>query len=652
MTKEEFEFWLNQSEDKREENAPQKSTVKNQTPAAVPSDWAPTDDYAQAREVVERIVQAGANIGEDYNDYLKVNFAFASAFGEAGRELAEKVCGMSTKFEKKEFDKKYDNCLRSSHNAITIATFYQMAKDAGIDIRTTRQKARPFAPIAESHRHSERSENSNSLIINNEENLENTEGDCECANRANEELDLNFHSYFSEKIDESDWCPFLRTVIRTMDTPEGKDKMALITINMLSGVTPNYYSIYGNKVIYPPLYNIFYGPAGSLKGEIDDTKHLLTPLKLEVQEEYAMAMNKYELEHAQWEAKGNKKERGERGPEPKKPDFRIPLIPGDSSASKVIKHLKANGKMGAVLFESEAKVIANTLSADYGKQWSSILLKAAHHETVSHTRVEDDRFIEIEEPRLAVGLTCTPGLLPKLFPSFEDGLGSRFLYLGLKRKKGWRNPFLQSEKILADVFKDLGKEFLVLYHEMIKLGNRRIQFLFTKEQQEQFNAYFEPLTDEQTAMLGDGSESFIYRLGLQGTRIAMMLTLLRRFGEWERNEPFFGPHEQAIQCTEKDFQLMIKMVDTLVNHTATIYASLAKEEDLNPFKHQVNMHSGERRFYDALPMDFNTEIIDQTVRELGMNPQTTKRYLSDFVNKHHVAKRVTTGHYQKINLKK
>ena len=648
MNKEEFEFWLNQSNDKREENAaPQKSKqVNNQI------DWAPTDDYAHFIEVKDRIIRSGICITDDYNDWFRVLMAIANTYGESGRKDAEELSAMSTKFNQAEFDKKYDNCLGCSHNTITIATFYQMAKDAGIDIRMTRQKTRPFAPIAESHGHLEKNENNNSLIINRIEILESTEGDCESANYANEEMDLNFHSYFSEKIDENDWCPFLRTVVGTMDTPEGKDKMAMITINMLSGVTPNYYSIYGNKVIYPPLYTIFYGPAGSLKGEIDDTKHLLTPLKLEVQEEYAMAMNKYELEHAQWEARGNKKERSERGPEPKKPDFRIPLIPGDSSASKVIKHLKANGKMGAVLFESEAKVIANTLSADYGKQWSSILLKAAHHETVSHTRVEDDRFIEIEEPRLAVGLTCTPGLLPKLFPSFEDGLGSRFLYLGLKRKKGWRNPFLQSEKILAEVFKDLGKEFLVLYHEMIKLGNRRIQFLFTKEQQDRFNAYFEPLTDEQTEMLGDGSESFIYRLGLQGTRIAMMLALLRRFGEWDRNEPFFGPHEQAIQCTEKDFQLMIKMVDTLVNHTAAIYASLAREEDLNPFKHQVNMHSGERRLYDALPFEFNTGIIEQTVRELGMNPQTTKRYLSDFVNKHHVAKRITTGHYRKINVKK
>ena len=61
-----------------------------------------------------------------------------------------------------------------------------------------------------------------------------------------------------------------------------------------------------NKVIYPPLYNIFYGPSGSLKGEIDDTKHLLTPLKLKVQGEYAMAMSQYEQEYTQWEAQGNK----------------------------------------------------------------------------------------------------------------------------------------------------------------------------------------------------------------------------------------------------------------------------------------------------------------------------------------------------------
>ena len=49
----------------KKENAPQKSTVKNQTPAATLGDWAQTEDYAKAREVVERIVQAGIDLTDD-----------------------------------------------------------------------------------------------------------------------------------------------------------------------------------------------------------------------------------------------------------------------------------------------------------------------------------------------------------------------------------------------------------------------------------------------------------------------------------------------------------------------------------------------------------------------------------------------------------
>lgn len=652
MTDFDMNYWLNMSNEEREANAPQKSTVTNHTPAATQGGWANTDDYAQAREVVNRLRGSGTCISDDYNDYLKVNFAFAHAFGESGRSLAEAVCAMSSKFDAADFNKKYDNCLRTGNGSITIATFYQMARDAGVDIRTSRPETPPFATFAESHSHTKYSEKDKPLIINENKETHMAEAACEPANGANGTETPATNSHFSDKIDEADWCPFMRKAISPMDTAEGKDKMALITLNMISGVIPNYYSIYSNKVVYPTLYIIYYGPAGSLKGEIADAVHVLTPLKREAQASYAREMATYEQEHAQWEAKGGRKERSERGPEPQKPDFITPLIPGDSSASKVIRHLKANGQMGASLFESEARVISNTLSADYGKQWSTILLKAAHHETVSHTRVEDDRFIEIEEPRLAVGLTCTPGLLPKFFPSFEDGLGSRFLYKRLERKIGWRNPFQQTDKILADTYKELGEEFLELYHELLKLGNRRIQFLMTEDQQNRFNEYFAPLTEEQTDMLGEGSESFIYRLGIQGNRIAMLLALLRRYCEWDRTRPLFEPNEQAIICTDTDFRTMLEMVDTLVNDTAKIYASLAKEEDLNPFNHKVNLNAGERRLYDALPDEYDTEIIRQVVRQVEIKPATAKRYIGDFVNKHQIAERITTGHYRKTNLRK
>ena len=634
----------------KQENAPQKSTVKNQTPAATHGDWAQTDDYAKAREVVERIVLAGIDLTDDYNDWFRIGSALAYGLGESGRELYHEVSCMSSKYNVAECDKKYDNCLRTGNGSITLGTFFQMAKDAGINISATRHTN--VADIAMSHQQTENREKHNSLIINDYENLKDSGSRCECAKIANDEEDICSQSYFSSKINDTAWCPFLRAVADTMDTPEGKDKMLLATLNMLSGVIPNYYGLYSGKVVYPPLYIIYYGPAGSLKGEIADATHLLTPLKKELQGVYAKEMDTYEQEHALWDAKGGRKERSERGPEPKKPDFRTPLIPGDSSASKVIKHMKANGSMGGTLFESEARVISNTLSSDFGKQWSTILLKTAHHETISLTRVEDDRFIEIEEPRMAVGLTCTPGLLPKFFPSFEDGLGSRFLFWRLNRKFGWRNPFLDNQQPLSETYKELGKEFLELYHEMDKLGERRIQFLLTKEQQNFFNEYFSPLTEEVTELLGDGSESFIYRLGTQGFRIAMLLTLFRRFCSWDRTHPLFEPEEQAIQCEEIDFSIMITMVDTLVNHTIKIYASLAKEDDSNPFIHHVNLNDGEKRLYRALPTEFNSEIIEQTLAQLGIKPETAKRYLSDFVKKHHVAERLAKGHYRKINIKK
>ena len=634
----------------KQENAPQKSTVKNQTPAATHGDWAQTDDYAKAREVVERIVLAGIDLTDDYNDWFRIGSALAYGLGESGRELYHEVSCMSSKYNVAECDKKYDNCLRTGNGSITLGTFFQMAKDAGINISATRHTN--VADIAMSHQQTENREKHNSLIINDYENLKDSGSRCECAKIANDEEDICSQSYFSSKINDTAWCPFLRAVADTMDTPEGKDKMLLATLNMLSGVIPNYYGLYSGKVVYPPLYIIYYGPAGSLKGEIADATHLLTPLKKELQGVYAKEMDTYEQEHALWDAKGGRKERSERGPEPKKPDFRTPLIPGDSSASKVIKHMKANGSMGGTLFESEARVISNTLSSDFGKQWSTILLKTAHHETISLTRVEDDRFIEIEEPRMAVGLTCTPGLLPKFFPSFEDGLGSRFLFWRLNRKFGWRNPFLDNQQPLSETYKELGKEFLELYHEMDKLGERRIQFLLTKEQQNFFNEYFSPLTEEVTELLGDGSESFIYRLGTQGFRIAMLLTLFRRFCSWDRTHPLFEPEEQAIQCEEIDFSIMITMVDTLVNHTIKIYASLAKEDDSNPFIHHVNLNDGEKRLYRALPTEFNSEIIEQTLAQLGIKPETAKRYLSDFVKKHHVAERLAKGHYRKINIRK
>lgn len=247
MTKEEFEFWLNQSNDKREENAaPQKSKqVNNQI------DWAPTDDYAHFIEVKDRIIRSGICITDDYNDWFRVLMAIANTYGESGRKDAEELSAMSTKFNQAEFDKKYDNCLGCSHNTITIATFYQMAKDAGIDIRTTRQTKYTCASCADAHTYADIGEKDKLLIINNNEFMNNYEDACAIAQTAqNEEEEIIFTDTFSNKIEKDDYCEILRPIADNTETPEDTDKMLLSGIGTISGLIPdNIYSVYGQREV-------------------------------------------------------------------------------------------------------------------------------------------------------------------------------------------------------------------------------------------------------------------------------------------------------------------------------------------------------------------------------------------------------------------
>lgn len=629
----------------KQENAPQKSTVKNQTPAAAHGDWAQTDDYAHFIEVKDRIVRSGICITDDYNDWFRILMAIANTYGESGRKDAEELSAMSTKFNQTEFDKKFDNCLGNSHNTITIATFYQMAKDAGIDIRTTRQVQGYVAEIAKSHIYPEMSQKDNSLNINTDDKMNISTDDCDIATSA-----TNHYPTFSDKIAPEDWCGFLQPVQECMNDAQGKDKMTLSVINTISGAIPNYYAIYDERVIYPPLYFLFCGKAASRKGEIGLALKVLKALKKEIQKAYHAEMEAYEQEHALWEAKSSKAERANRGPEPKEPKYRSPIMAANSSYAVFISDLKANDGWG-VMFDTEADNVSQMLKTDYG-DYSTLLRQAPHHEPICYNRVRDSIHIEIEEPRLAVCLTCTPDQLPALFPTILNGLGSRFLFYNLNREVKWRSPFQRKEKTNEQLFEELGERYLELHHMMQELGDRRIQFLLPESLQERFDQYFEEMLQDQFYMLGDGIVSFIFRMGLYFIRITMVLALLRRFSDLAPGKPLFEEHEQAITCSEKDFQIAMTIMDTLVNHTAYIYSGLGGEKEQDIFDHPVDLSPEELRLYKELPTEYTTGEAKMKAEEIGINPATSKRYISDYWKKHHIVERISHGHYRKINIKK
>lgn len=513
--------------------------------------------------------------------------------------------------------------------------------------RNTAEHGTICAPCANAQPYAKELKNDNTLIISNGLSDEQYCADAQTAqNAAEEEDDIDFAETFTDKIPYEDWPRYFQMALDSMDDAESRDKMVLGTLTVNSSMIPNFYGIYGGHTIYPPLYIIIYGPSASRKGEIESCLSIIKPLKNETIGVYQQEMEKYRLEYAEWESKGGKAaDRAERGPEPKEPDYRSPIIPANSSASAAYQALDANEQWG-LMFETEASTLAHSLLSDYGN-YSDGLLKAFHHENIPMNRVKDKLHLDIENPRLAICMTCTPGLLPKLFPSFEDGLGNRFLFYGLNRRIAWRDPFKNSDKTLDEVYEELGQKSLELHHLMKALGNRRIQFLLTDEQKKKFNDFFSSLLMEQFYMLGDGITPFVFRLGISTFRIAMTLAILRRYSERDESKPFFEDNEQAMLCSDKDIDIALTIINTLVNHTGKIFSALAKDDE-DPMKKELSkMSQPERVLFEALGDEFTSESIRQTAIALDINPNTVRRYSGKYVTKYHVATRLSNGHYRK-----
>ncbi|MBO7067473.1 MAG: PriCT-2 domain-containing protein [Bacteroidaceae bacterium] len=98
--------------------------------------------------VAGRISEAGLDLTCEYDDWVKITFACAS-LGEAAREPYHTICSQYPTYRREECDEKFNNCLRTGRGDVRVATVFQMAKDAGIDVslpkgrrpKTAEQKA-------------------------------------------------------------------------------------------------------------------------------------------------------------------------------------------------------------------------------------------------------------------------------------------------------------------------------------------------------------------------------------------------------------------------------------------------------------------------------------------------------------------------------
>jgi hypothetical protein len=87
------------------------------------------------RNVVEQIEQHHLDITNGYANWLNIGFALNDSLGATGRGYFHRVSQYNSQYKAQVCDKQYDHIEKSHNSGITIKTFFQYAKDFGIDIR-------------------------------------------------------------------------------------------------------------------------------------------------------------------------------------------------------------------------------------------------------------------------------------------------------------------------------------------------------------------------------------------------------------------------------------------------------------------------------------------------------------------------------------
>lgn len=547
-----------------------------------------TSPANDVEKVVAEIEKQCTDITANYEIWLKIGFALSSEFGEHGRDYFHRVSRFHSGYNTKECDKQFDNCLKSHRSGVTIRSFFEIAKNAGFDIKPVK----PFVP--------------NALP--------------------------------QEKQDETPVFPkalydnlpvFLHDVCKVFNSDREKDIVLLGTITALSSCLDKIYGYYNNDKVYPNLYLYVTAPASAGKGSLKYCKNLINHIHEDLKALGKEMMNEYNRNTILYNQEKNKNPDMEK---PQEPPTKLLFIPANISSTGAFQLINDNeGK--AIIFETEGDTLANSFKSDYG-DYSDGFRKAFHHETISYYRRTNREYVDILKPKLSAVLTGTPKQVLTLIPDTENGLFSRFMFYSFTMVPVWNNVFQkQTDNGFDEYFNKLGETFYTLYQEFKKCNE--IEFHLTESQQIQFNQYFEKNQADFIALLGDEAVASVRRLGLIFFRIAMVLSTLRIFETAELPSPLY--------CEDIDFDNAKLMINTLLQHSKKMFLYIKSN---NP---DMSVDNLKNRFFEQLPDEFSRQQAIDIAKTLEISERTADKYLKSFIGKF-LEKSITYGHYKKVSI--
>jgi hypothetical protein len=546
-----------------------------------------TDNNSEVEKVIQNIEANQIDIAPNYSDWVNIGFAFADEFGETGRDLFHSISRFYPRYNAKECDKQFDNCLKSKGQGVSLKSFFYHAKQAGVSIATQSHDTRPFS----------------------------------LANRKLQKSVRQAETQFEEPIPElmptfpkslyPELPEFLQKIIAVATSDEEKDILLLGSLTAISACLPKVYGIYDGKKVFANLFLFITAQASAGKGRLVHCRQLVNPIHKELREEAKLHKQHYELELAEYNTKKGKEEGIEK---PSKPPEKMLFIPANNSSTGAYQLLGDSDGRG-LIFETEGDTLAHAFKSDYGN-YSDGFRKAFHHETISYYRRTDREFVDIESPCLSTVLSGTPKQVSALIPSAENGLFSRFIFYFMNVKPVWKNVFANTtDNGLDDYFENLGNQFYELY-KLLK-NNGEFQFYLTADQQEQFNQFFSEIQEKYLNLQGLDYMATIRRLGLIAFRLCMLLSALRIMET--------GDLSGNIICEERDFNTTLEMIKVLIIHSSKVFSELPEEEQKPTRKNR------KEKFLYALPKNFNRQKYLEIAKSLKIPAKTAEGYITSFV---------------------
>ena len=410
---------------------------------------------------------------------------------------------------------------------------------------------------------------------------------------------------------------FLKRGLTHVRNKRERDILLLSMITNISGCLPGVRMNYGGMVYSADLYLVALAGSGRGKGVMQ----LAAILPAAIQEYYDELNRKDEREYRQKLLKWNLEERlaaqEKRVPDldqcPEMPVERILKVAPNISKSQLILALEAGGSVGLVMNASELDMISSAMHQEYGKH-DDVMRAASQHEEVSSYFKTDHRLVVVSDPHLALCASGTPAQLHKFISSLENGMYSRVaFYVG---QAPWEYKSANPGKVRLDMrayFKGMGEELLRMF---IFLSGSPTEVVFTEEQWKEHTERFRTYLREVVAEDDDSPGAIVLRHGLMMSRIAMVLTALRKC------EPQWNTSEW--KCSDEDFRTAMQIVDVLLEHSLLLSTSMDDTAGrIRPVKAFFKL----RPVLKKMPREFTYSELMAAANEARLPTASVKRYL-------------------------